>query len=53
MPTISVIVVIIALLGLILYFVPVSNAKINEVGRIVFQVAFFFLVWSLAGHSFR
>jgi Na+/phosphate symporter len=38
--------------GLILYFAP-TNAKINEVGRIMFQVGLFFVVWQVGGRGLR
>jgi Na+/phosphate symporter len=37
---------LVALIGLALYFVPVPT-KVSEIGRILFFVGMFFVVWAL------
>jgi hypothetical protein len=47
-----IIAVLVMLCGLILYGIP-NNPKINEVGRIMFQVGLFFVLAFVGGRSIR
>jgi Na+/phosphate symporter len=41
-----------AIVGLLLYFVA-TNAKVQEVGRVLFFVGMLWLVYSLTGHALK
>jgi hypothetical protein len=44
---------IVMILGLLMYLAPTSNGKINEVGRIMFQVGLFFVLATLGSQHLR
>ncbi len=48
---------VVMILGLILYLLPgtpnASWAKANEVGRIMFQVGLFFVLWAFGAHILK
>ncbi len=44
--------VLVMLFGLLLYGIP-ANTKVNEVGRIMFQVGLFFVLASVGGQVLR
>ncbi len=44
---------IVMIVGLILYFAAANNAKLAEVGRIMFQVGLFFVLVSFGGQVLR
>lgn len=46
--------VLVMILGLIMYFLPLPTpAKVNEVGRIMFQVGLFFFLAAVGGQVLR
>jgi uncharacterized membrane protein len=45
--------VLVALVGLVLYLVPMQNPKPTEIGRILFWTGVLVTLLSLAGHSVK
>jgi hypothetical protein len=50
---VAIVPVLVALVGLVLYLVPMTNPKPTEIGRILFWTGVLVTLLSLAGHSVK